>query len=32
VVTLFDRSVSPRNIGVFASRDPGRLPGIEHRC
>jgi SAM-dependent methyltransferase len=26
VVTLFDRSVSPRNIGIFASRSLSRLP------
>ena len=26
VATLFDRSVTPRNIAVFASRAPGRLP------
>jgi hypothetical protein len=26
VATLFERAVSPRNIGIFASRDPGRLP------
>ncbi len=28
VVTLFDRGVSPRNIGVFASRSAARLPAI----
>jgi len=27
VLTLFDRAVTPRNIALFASRDPGRLPG-----
>jgi SAM-dependent methyltransferase len=26
VATLFDRRISPRNIGIFASRDPARLP------
>jgi hypothetical protein len=26
VATLFDRAVSPRNIGIFASRSPLRLP------
>lgn len=26
VATLFDRRVSPRNIGIFASRDAARLP------
>jgi hypothetical protein len=26
LMTLFDRSVSPRNIGIFASREPARLP------
>jgi len=26
VVTLFSRAVSPRNIGIFASRDRARLP------
>ena len=27
VATLFERAVSPRNIGIFASREPARLPG-----
>jgi hypothetical protein len=27
VCTLFERSVSPRNVALFASRAPGRLPG-----
>ena len=26
VATLFDRAVTPRNIGLFASRDRARLP------
>jgi hypothetical protein len=26
VATLFERAVSPRNIGIFASRAPLRLP------
>jgi hypothetical protein len=26
VVTLFDRAISPRNIGIFASREQKRLP------
>jgi hypothetical protein len=26
VATLFERSVTPRNISLFASRDPSRLP------
>jgi hypothetical protein len=26
VATVFDRAVTPRNIGLFASRDPARLP------
>lgn len=26
VVSLFDRAISPRNIAIFASREPGRLP------
>jgi hypothetical protein len=26
VATLFERAVSPRNIGIFASRQPARLP------
>jgi hypothetical protein len=27
VATLFDRDVSPRNLAIFASHDPSRLPG-----
>jgi hypothetical protein len=32
VMTLFDRAVSPRNIGVFASRFAERLPEAAFRC
>jgi SAM-dependent methyltransferase len=28
VATLFDRAVTPRNISLFASRDPERLPRV----
>jgi SAM-dependent methyltransferase len=26
--TIFERAASPRNVAIFASRDPGRLPRI----
>jgi hypothetical protein len=26
VATLFERGISPRNIGIFASRSPQKLP------
>ncbi len=29
VATLFERAVTPRNIALFASRDPARLAGVQ---